>query len=138
MVRDCLDGEPLDAARDGRSEVVAQLLLESARVDAVDELGETPLFVAASKGNVNIVAQLLAFEGVDVNKAKEDGTTPLYIAAQKGNVNIVAQLLAFEGVDVNKATVDDTSPIFIAAQEGLTPGPRPRTGRQPRSCFGSS
>ena len=87
---------------------------------------KTPLYIAAEKGNEEIVRQLLEVEGIDVNKAPTsgyyEGKTPLYIAAVKGNEEIVRQLLEVEGIDVNKAPTsgyyEGKTSLYIAAEKG--------------------
>lgn len=57
------------------------------------------LFVAAGKGNVAAVADLLA-RGADVNTSNSYGVTPLFMAADKANVELV-KLLLRHGADPN-------------------------------------
>ena len=76
--------------------------------------GVTPLYIACARGQVEVIALLLAWEGIDVNKAKTDqhgskgskggGITPLYIACQEGNVDAARLLLARDDIDVNQAS----------------------------------
>jgi serine/threonine-protein phosphatase 6 regulatory ankyrin repeat subunit B len=70
--------------------------------------GDTPLSVAASRGNLEIV-KLLVEHGAHVNAGKETGDrTPLLEAASQGNADVVKYLIA-GGADVN------------ARGKGLTP-----------------
>jgi ankyrin repeat protein len=67
-----------------------------------NESGLTPLYVAASEGNLPVVQALIA-AGADVNSAYEQrGLTPLYVAASEGNLPVVQALIA-AGADVNSA-----------------------------------
>ena len=82
-----------------------------------DKDGRTPLYIAARKGQTEVVAALLATPGIDVNKEDKDGRTPLFIAAQQGHTEVVAALLATPGIDVNKEDKDGRTPLYIAAQK---------------------
>ena len=62
------------------------------------ESGRSALFIAAAKGQGDVVAMLLKHEGVDVNKAAPYDETPLCIAADNGHCYVVAVLLKHEGV----------------------------------------
>ena len=76
------------------------LLKREANVNAANEDGTTPLFIAAEKGHRDIVALLLD-HGADVKQTTTDGATPLHIAAEMGHRAIVALLLD-EGADVTE------------------------------------
>jgi len=81
--------------------------------------GETPLWVAAHEGQLD-VARLLIQRGAKVNLARTiDGTTPLYIAVARGQL-AVAQLLLDNGAEVNTANTYGITPLFVAAHQGHT------------------
>ena len=78
----------------------ADLLIRAgASVDATNDLGVTPLWVACTNGSAGMVARLLA-AGADPNIAPPTGGTPLMRAVRTGNADAVASLLA-GGADVN-------------------------------------
>ncbi len=78
----------------------ADLLIRAgAALDATNDLGVTPLWVAATGGSAAMVARLLTARG-DPNIAPDTGGTPLMIAARQGNAAAVRSLLA-HGADVN-------------------------------------
>ena len=54
------------------------LKVEGIDVNRADKNRETPLFIAAEKGQQEIVSMLLKLEGINVNQANKDGRTPLY------------------------------------------------------------
>mmetsp|Transcript_25180 Transcript_25180/g.42156 ORF Transcript_25180/g.42156 Transcript_25180/m.42156 type:complete len:345 (+) Transcript_25180:368-1402(+) len=87
-------------------------------VNATNEIGATPLYIAASKGDFQMVKMLVTHPDIDVNIAMQDGATPLYIAACRGDVDVVRQLMTHPEVDVNAATQMGFTPVYFAAQEG--------------------
>ena len=70
-----------------------------AMVDARDRDGETPLYLAAARGNNDIVERLL-LAGANANAVTKHGATALHCAVWRGNSEMVRALLAV-GVDVN-------------------------------------
>jgi ankyrin repeat protein len=63
-------------------------------VNVRDEVGRTPLSLAAIEGDAERVAQLLADPRTDPNLVDRDRQTPLHWAALAGRREIVEQLLA--------------------------------------------
>ena len=81
-------------ARDGDlPDVQAVLALNRTNLDLGDDLGLTPLDMAALYCHTNVMQYLLE-QGANVNSSAKDGTTPLHIAAQAGCVDGVNLLLA--------------------------------------------
>jgi len=76
--------------------VVECLIAAGAVVDkARTNTGAMPLYIAAERGHVHVVGQLLTVGGADVNLATtDDGSTPLLMAAQLGYEHVVARLIA--------------------------------------------
>jgi len=95
-----------------------QLLISAkADVDAIDEIGRTPLFVACQNASVGCAAMLLA-AGAQVNKAMNSGATPLFTSAQNGHLDCV-ELLLWSGADVRWCTTHDgATPLFVAIANG--------------------
>ena len=75
----------------------------------------TPLHMAASRGNLQVVNALLGARAI-VNVSR-DGLTPLYLASQNGHAQVVRALLA-GGANVNHARNDGMNPLFAASQNG--------------------
>ena len=74
--------------------------------------GETPLMLAAIKGDVDL-AQTLLFMGADVNV--NFGWTALHYAAASGQKNMI-ELLLKNGAEVNAVTERQVTPLYMAAR----------------------
>ncbi|CAN6541411.1 unnamed protein product [Malus baccata var. baccata] len=61
---------------------------------AADELGCTPLHLAARIGSVSIVKQLLANDRSTAYIADKDGATALHFAASEGNLDVMKELIS--------------------------------------------
>ncbi|XP_056626543.1 ankyrin repeat and SOCS box protein 3 [Triplophysa dalaica] len=103
------------AAYKGHTEIV-RYLVGVCHLEAVDEYGITPLFVAAHYGHHQCL-EILGNAGANVNCQSKDLATPLFIAAQKGHLCCVESLLAL-GADPNLYCNEDCwqLPIHVAAQ----------------------
>ena len=80
--------------------------------------GETPLFRACKKGDVDGVRLLLKRTDIDVNQAREDGTTPLLITCGKGHVDVVRLLLARKEIQINQAKENGATPLYTTCKMG--------------------
>ncbi|OQR89925.1 hypothetical protein ACHHYP_05941 [Achlya hypogyna] len=107
----------LDAVRAGKLDKVSTWLNRGGDPNAVDEKGESILFIAASKG-FDGIAQKIVTAGGNINFVDKFGATPLFVAATKGHTSIVAMILANNGVDINSQTVEGNTPIFMASWLG--------------------
>jgi uncharacterized protein len=76
---------------------------------------ESPLMIAAFKGNKEQVRKLIARDA-DVNKP---GWTPLHYAATGGHVDIIALLLD-ENAYIDAESPNKTTPLMMAAMYGST------------------
>lgn len=80
-------------------------------IEHQNQLGETPLMIAAIKGATTVVERLLAL-GADVNRP---GWTALHYAATGGNVEVV-NLLIDKQAYVDAASPNGTTPLMMAAR----------------------
>ncbi|KAL6634308.1 hypothetical protein ACP70R_026979 [Stipagrostis hirtigluma subsp. patula] len=110
---------PLHMAVDGAAAdklEVCRYLVEELRVDvnAVDNLGRTPLFfMALGKA---VVLKYLLDHGANPNIADHEGLSPLHCAAEIGDCEMVELLLA-KGAYID-ALADRGTPLYIAAKKG--------------------
>ncbi|KAJ1734383.1 phosphate system positive regulatory protein pho81 [Coemansia biformis] len=82
------------AARAGLSSILRMLLDHGAPVDVADkDLGWTPVFYAASEGNIECIRVLLDAD-CDLAAVDENGRGPSFFAANEGHLGCVDLLLA--------------------------------------------
>jgi uncharacterized protein len=96
----------------------ALMASRNTQVEARNAQDESPLMLAAIKGNIDAVKQLIARDA-DVNKT---GWTPLHYAASGGaeeHSRIVALLLENHAY-IDAASPNGTTPLMMAAQYGST------------------
>ncbi|CAO1316770.1 unnamed protein product [Diamesa tonsa] len=96
----------------------AELSPGSQRDKAKDrnERGETPLHIAAKKGDSECIRKLLD-QGINPNASDFAGWTPLHEAANHGHYN-VAVILVKAGANVNAQAMDDVTPLHDACLVG--------------------
>ena len=98
--------------------LVKLLLEKDLDVDAENLSCITPLFIAASKGYLDIVELLLDY-GANPDIANENYATPLFMAARNGHKDIVANLMR-AGANPYISNVYNVSPIDIARSKHHT------------------
>ncbi len=94
----------LTAAQKGDAETVGRLIAEQVHIDAKDDYGRTPLYVAVENGHAEVAA-LLIEAGADIEARTYIALhywrwTPLMVAVHWGHTS-VAELLIAAGADVN-------------------------------------
>ncbi|CAM9675882.1 unnamed protein product [Lampetra fluviatilis] len=102
----------------GHVELLQLLLERGARVEARDDYGITPLFLAAQYGQAPCLRILLQ-HGPDVNAKSKDWATPLFIASQEGHTECL-RLLLDNGAQPGLPCNEDgwQLPLHAAAQRG--------------------
>ena len=90
---------PLHWASHGDSTEIVRLLLAAGAAQVANDLGITPLHLAAANGNVATL-RLLLEKRANANAAAASGVTPLMEASRSGSVDAVRLLLA-HGANVN-------------------------------------
>ena len=118
----------LAMAPDSHPEVVGtgiakMLLAHGAIVDIRDDLGKTPLFWAAERGDARLT-QLLLDSKANVNAKRPDGTTPLlqmtFYGSHSPLLPRVARLLMSHGANPNVQNTTGLTPLSVARKNGMT------------------
>ncbi|KAK9283963.1 hypothetical protein L1049_012221 [Liquidambar formosana] len=107
-----LSGAELDAE-------VAEV--RAAVVNELNELGETALFTAAERGDLDVVKELLKYSNKESMSMKNrSGFDPLHIAARQGHHAIVQVLLERDPSLSNTIGPSNATPLISAATNGHT------------------
>jgi len=96
---------------------VKNLLNSGASANETNKNGYTPLFIASSRGRMDMIKFLLD-RGADPNKAvgwAEDEATPLIIATEKRNKEAM-KLLLDKGAAPNKGDKNGWTPLHVASK----------------------
>ena len=95
-------------------DVVRCLEEDRVEINSRDEVGRTPLHMAAEyNANPNVIHLLLS-AGADINTRTIAGWTPLHVAAQyNANPNVINALLS-AGAEVNARNEMDRTPLHVA------------------------
>ncbi|XP_052049456.1 ankyrin repeat domain-containing protein 12 isoform X1 [Apodemus sylvaticus] len=86
------------------------------KINKRNERGETPLHMAAIRGDVKQVKELISL-GANVNVKDFAGWTPLHEACNVGYYDVAKMLIA-AGADVNTQGLDDDTPLHDSASSG--------------------
>ena len=97
-------------------EVTSTICKECDLSEAIQELKNTMLMSAASRGHVDCVASILR-AGADVNTRDQSGGTPLMRAAKAGHEQFVNVLIE-TGADVNMTDKRGFTSLMYAAYRG--------------------
>ena len=92
---------------------VTRCLQAGADPEAREENGYTPLHVAATFGNAEVIA-VLAGAGANLEARDEMGITPLHAAVIPGNAEVIAALLQ-AGADLEARAESGITPLHVAA-----------------------
>jgi len=106
-----------EAAKNGDTAKILELLAAGVPVETCDERGHTALYQAAARGHVEATRALLE-AGADARAARdEDGGGVLQASVFCENPELV-RLLLDQGLDVNEADSDGFTPLMAAAYQG--------------------
>ena len=108
-------GSIFDAALIGNAPEVAKFVSTNPKlVHARNELGSTPLHIAATISSPE-AAKLLLAKGADVNARDNNGSTPLHLAAFTGKKEVV-ELLLNSGAVADAKDNKNATPLDYANQ----------------------
>ena len=107
----------MQAALDGNTEIVRELLNRGADINQRDDNGRTALMFAVINGHYDTMKVLLEY-GADVNAKSYIGGTALMGAALAGDLRMVQALLD-QGADLHaRLTETNASAMTLAASHG--------------------
>ncbi len=98
--------ELIEAAMDGKTELIDTLVKEGANINYVDEYGDTALSQAAFKGHVETVKKLLTYLTARYSK-----NLALLLASQAGHAEIIDVLIE-KNAEVNVYIENYNTPLF--------------------------
>jgi len=106
---------------DSRSAVIPLLLAHpDIDVNAKNEFGHTPFYLACIFGRPSCVREMLKDSRVKVNEPRTDGITPLWIASYYGHLDVIKWWIA-SGREIDLGTPGNkTDAIGGAKKEGKT------------------
>ncbi|MDI9408013.1 MAG: ankyrin repeat domain-containing protein [Candidatus Pacebacteria bacterium] len=108
------------ASYKNNSDVGKTLIRAGSEVNTVatagENIGKTPLLMAAKNGNSQLVTQLVEAKA-DVNQADADGETALMFAAKSGNRDALQSLIAADA-NVDATDNDGTTALMFAVKSG--------------------
>ena len=106
----------IEAARSGRSDVVAALIAAGVGVRTRLPDGATALHWAAHRDDIESADRLLA-AGADADAPNDYGVTPLFIAATNGSAAMIGRLIE-AGADPRAALPAGETVLMTAARTG--------------------
>ncbi|XP_063614999.1 transient receptor potential cation channel subfamily A member 1 homolog isoform X1 [Penaeus indicus] len=112
---------PLHLAARGLHLNCCQALLSAGprEVNVKDKLGNTPLLLAVTTGDVSFkIAELLVLNGASVKTANRAKRTALHLAAEKGNDKILTLLVDNCLESVHAKETEQQTPLHLAARSG--------------------
>lgn len=111
-----LDQKLMDAAENGSTSGIDELLNAGANVNCAIDGDGSPLIVSAREGRLDAV-RLLLDRGADPNMAVSGDGNALIMAAGGGHLDVVSLLLD-RGADPNMPVPGDGNPLIVAAGAG--------------------
>lgn len=105
-----------EAAADGRTDLIEELIASGADLDATDGRGRTPITLAAAGGHHDAVALLVAHGG-DVDIQDQTCLNPFLIGCTTGDLTLVRMMLD-AGTDLTLLTRFGGNGITPASEKG--------------------
>ncbi|XP_070579349.1 dentin sialophosphoprotein-like isoform X2 [Ptychodera flava] len=106
-----------EATKNGDLDRVKALVARNkSLVNEPDEVGRTPLHIAAEHNQLDIL-KWLPLNGADINHETRTGYTCMHTAALSGHVRCM-NALSVMGASVRTKTFDDQTPLHLAAMSG--------------------
>ena len=100
---------------------VLRVLLKDPRTeklfDVCDRGNNFPLHVAAKKGYLSIVMDLIE-AGSEVDKKNEDEQTPLHLAAKEGRIMVCKEILKNDKYAINDDDCENNTALHLACRYG--------------------
>ena len=116
-----LDGKTAlhEAAQHGQLKAIKLLLDAGCRVDSLKRSDWSPLMLATSKDNLDVIRYLIEVGNANINLRNKDGWTPFHIAARKGNAAITSYFMSKFGSDIaHTESKTKRTPLHTAALHG--------------------
>ncbi|KAL4927714.1 ankyrin repeat domain-containing protein [Aspergillus undulatus] len=106
----------------GNKQALRLLLQRGADVNTRNNLGFSPIYIAAQQANHPIVRLLLDHACLDINIRTQDtlGFTALHEAAKEGNLSLVNLLLTKDDIDINARDMDGRTPLWWTTRNNHT------------------
>ncbi|KAI7753591.1 hypothetical protein M8C21_021425 [Ambrosia artemisiifolia] len=92
--------------------------IRAAMVNEVNELGETALYIAAEKGHLEVVKELLKYSDKDTLTTSHLDFDPLHIAASQGHTAVVEELLSKDSSLLYIVKSKGKNALHLAARSG--------------------
>ena len=108
------DDDMIKAAEIGNIDEIRSLLEKNANIEAVDEVGRTPLLLAASHHDLTL-AQFLLDNGAKIDQRSKCGWHCLHYASSKGYINVL-QFFLDKGCDIDSKDEEGWTPLLVAMQ----------------------
>ncbi|EQC25068.1 hypothetical protein SDRG_17044 [Saprolegnia diclina VS20] len=102
------------AARKGRHDLVASLIMNGAAINAADDAGRTAAHEAARNGHVQVL-NVLHMLGADLSARSDRGVSVAHQAAYGGHVAFLQRLVAI-GARVDWTDHNDCTPLEVAIE----------------------
>ena len=109
------------AAMRGHDEIVRFLIGKGAIVDAQNDKGKHPLWIASFYGRlttVKILAKEYRARNISIDKPNKNDSSSLIVAAQEGKLHVVKYLVNEQNAVVNRKNNFGQTPLYWADKKG--------------------